>query len=170
MYNLSLHTKQLYQQLKKDISHSSTIYILSSFIMRSGVEVIFDDLKIALNSGADIKILTGDYLYVTQPEALKKLLTLASDQLEIRLWQSSGISFHPKSFLFKHKDEGAIIVGSSNLSRSAITSGVEWNLRMKRQASHRTFDQAVHQFIELFYADETMAINRETIKTYEKKY
>src|SRR5690625_2927594 len=105
MNELSLHTNHLYKQLRKDISHSSTIYILSSFIMRSGVDVIYDDLKIALNSGADVKILTGDYLYVTQPEALRKLLILQSEQLEIRLWQSSGISFHPKSFLFKHKDD-----------------------------------------------------------------
>src|SRR5699024_11926702 len=99
--------------------------------MRSGVDVIYDDLKIALNSYADVKILTGYFLYVTQPEALGKLLSLESEQLEIRLWQSSGISFHPKSFLFKHKDDGAIIVGSSNLSQSALTSGIEWNLRMK---------------------------------------
>jgi len=170
MQNIGLHTQQLYQQLKKDISYSSTIYILSSFVMRSGVEVIFDDLKIALNSGADVKILTGDYLYITQPEALEKLLTLESDQLEVRLWQSSGIAFHPKSFLFKHKDEGAIIVGSSNLSRSALTSGVEWNLRMTRNASKRTFDEAVNHFINLFYADETLEINQETIKTYTEKH
>ena len=170
MKTLSLLTNNLYKQLKEDIQDSTTIYILSSFIMKSGIDIIYDDLKSALEKGADVKILTGDYLYVTQPQALLKLLTLETDNLEIRLWQSNGISFHPKSFIFKHREHGAIIVGSSNLSRSAITTGVEWNLRMERNASKPTFDQAIQQFIKLFYADETIAINKETIKIYDEAY
>lgn len=167
---ITLYTNNLYKQLREDIRKSSSIYILSSFIMKSGIDIIYDDLKISLDKGADIKILTGDYLYVTQPQALEKLLTLESDNLEIRLWRSDGATFHPKSFIFKHREEGAIIVGSSNLSRAALTTGVEWNLRMNRQASKSTFDQSVFQFIKLFYADETIEINRESIKQYEKDY
>ena len=60
---------------------------MTSFIMKSGVEVIFDELQEALNMGADIKILTGDYLYVTQPQALEKL-DLKGNSIEIRLWKS----------------------------------------------------------------------------------
>lgn len=164
MKQLTLYTNNLYKQLREDIRQSSSIYILSSFMMKSGVEVIYDDLQFALDKGADIKILTGDYLYVTQPEALDKLLTLQSDNLELRLWRSNGISFHPKSFMFKHREEGAIIVGSSNLSRSALTTGVEWNVRMTRQYAKSTFDHTIFQFIQLFYADETIGINRESIK------
>lgn len=165
-----LLTNNLYKQLREDIRNSSTIYILSSFMMKSGIDIIYEDLKAALKHGADIKILTGDYLYVTQPQALAKLLTLQTDNLEIRLWRSNGISFHPKSFIFKHQEDGAIIVGSSNLSRSALTTGVEWNLRMMRRAGKSTFDQAIHQFIQLFYADETMEINQESIKIYDNDY
>src|SRR5699024_3455644 len=170
MQSIMLHTNNLFKQIRTDIASSSTIYILSSFIMRSGVDVIYDDLQEALQKGADIKILTGDYLYVTQPQALLQLLTFKSENFEIRLWRSNGVAFHPKSFIFKHREEGAIIVGSSNLSRSALTSGIEWNMRMKRKASMPTFDKAIHQFIELFYAAETMEINHESIKTYDKEY
>lgn len=138
--------------------------------MRSGIEIIFPDLQAALFKGAEIKVLTGDYLYTTQPEALQKLLLLPEGNIEVRLWQSQGISFHPKSFIFKHKKEGAIIVGSSNMSRSALTSGVEWNLRMNRNASKHVFSESMTHFIKLFYADETMAINNESIKLYEDNY
>src|SRR5690606_34021615 len=89
---ITLYTNNLYKQLREDIRKSSSIYILSSFIMKSGIDIIYDDLKISLDKGADIKILTGDYLYVTQPQALEKLLTLESDNLEIRLWRSDGRS------------------------------------------------------------------------------
>lgn len=170
MEDISLNTSNLYKQLREDIRGSSTVYIMASFIMKSGVEVIFDELQEALNMGADIKILTGDYLYVTQPQALEKLIDLKGNSIEIRLWKSGGVSFHPKTYIFKHKDEGAIIVGSSNLSRSALTSGIEWNLRMKRRVSINTFNQAIDLFIEAFYDSRTIEINRESLKTYQKDY
>ncbi|MFD1039355.1 DEAD/DEAH box helicase family protein [Virgibacillus byunsanensis] len=170
MTNITLHTSNLHKQLLEDIQNSSTIYILTSFIMKSGVKVIYDALQDALNNGADIKVLTGDYLYVTQPKALARLLDLEGDNLEIRLWRSNGIAFHPKTYIFKHQEEGAIIVGSSNLSRSALTSGVEWNLRMQRNASIDTFNQSIDLFIEHFYDYQTIEINRESLKSYQTDY
>ncbi|WP_067726905.1 DEAD/DEAH box helicase family protein [Oceanobacillus damuensis] len=170
MTDISLHTSNLHKQLLEDIQNSSTIYVLTSFIMKSGVEVMFNALQDALAKGADVKILTGDYLYVTQPIALKRLLDLQGDNLEIRLWRSNGIAFHPKTYIFKHQEDGAIIVGSSNLSRSALTSGVEWNLRMQRNASIHTFNEAIDLFIESFYDNQTIEINHESLKYYQKYY
>jgi len=167
---ISLHTGQLYREIREAISESSTIYILSSFIMKSGVELIYDVLQDALDFGADVKILTGDYLFVTQPKALDRLLDLKGGNLEIRLWQSNGIAFHPKTYIFKHREKGTLIVGSSNMSRSAYTTGVEWNLQMQRQAADQTFDDAIESFIELFYADRTIEVNRESLKAYQKDY
>ncbi|OZU89633.1 DNA helicase [Virgibacillus indicus] len=170
MADISLHTNDLHKQLVEDINNSSTIYILTSFIMKSGVDVIFDVLQERLKDGADVKILTGDYLYVTQPKALQRLLDLLGDNLEIRLWRSNGISFHPKTYIFKHREEGAIIVGSSNLSLSALTGGIEWNLRMQRNASMETFNKAIELFIESFYDNQTIEINHESLKIYQKNY
>lgn len=170
MEPLSLHTHNLLSQLRGDIRNSSSIYILSSFVMYSGIRAIYDDLHYALAEGADVKILTGDYLYITQPKALQELLTLDSENLEIRLWRSSGVSFHPKSFIFTHRDGGSFIVGSSNLSRSALTTGVEWNLRMHRQASPKVFEEALHHFINLFYDEKTVLINKGTLPNYEDEY
>lgn len=170
MNDILLITQDLHSQIKSDIRKSKTIYILTSFIMRSGIELIYDDLVYALKHEADIKILTGDYLHITQPEALHKLLSLKHPNIDIRMWQSDGISFHPKAYIFNHSDDGAVIVGSSNLSKSALTNGVEWNLRVNRQASEKLFDQSINEYIELFYAPETLQINLETLKTYEESY
>src|SRR5690625_7382162 len=119
--------------------------------MKSGLRIIFNDLNFAAEQGADIKVLTGDYLYITQPEALKRLLELDHENVEIRLWQSGEISFHPKSFIFKHKEDGALIVGSSNMSGSALSHGIERNLRMKGKASKETLVRAVNQILYHFY-------------------
>lgn len=62
------------------------------------------------------------------------------------------------------------MIGSSNLSKSALTSGVEWNLRMVRNAENELFENAIDEFIQLFYADQTMQMNKETLKIYEENY
>lgn len=170
MTDIKLIKSDLHKQIKRDLRQSKTIFILTSFIMESGVKLIFDDLKFALDNQADVKILTGDYLHITQPKALKKLLELKYDNLEIRMWESDGTSFHPKAFIFKHAEDGAVIVGSSNLSRSALKTGVEWNLRMNRSISEAVFIDSVSSFMELFYSNQTRQLNDETIKGYEANY
>ncbi|MFC7063424.1 DEAD/DEAH box helicase family protein [Halobacillus seohaensis] len=167
---MKLHTGQLLEDILSHIEQSSTIYIMTSFIMKSGVEQIFHGLEKAALAGADIKILTGDYLYVTQPQALKRLTDLPDQQVEVRLWQSNGRSFHPKAFLFKYEEQGTLIVGSSNMSKSAFMDGVEWNLSMPRQVSETVYDQSLDEFIHMFQADNTIHINKETVKNYEEQY
>jgi len=46
------------------------------------------------------------------------------------VFQAAQIPFHPKAWMFTFAgDGGALIVGSSNLSRLALTDGIEWNMR-----------------------------------------
>ncbi|PIC85142.1 hypothetical protein CSV72_15245 [Sporosarcina sp. P20a] len=47
---------------------------------------------------------------------------------ELRMIESGGTSFHPKAYLFKSQNGSTVIIGSSNLSRSALTKGIEWNV------------------------------------------
>src|SRR5690606_36667161 len=104
------------------------IYIVTSFVMRSGVALLAPHLKEAAERGAEIKVLAGDYLYVTQPEGLR-LLCGIHPNIEARLWRSRGMSFHPKAYLFDYwNGQGLFIIGSSNFSLSAFRLGVEWNL------------------------------------------
>ncbi|REJ07742.1 DEAD/DEAH box helicase family protein [Halobacillus trueperi] len=170
LQDTKLITNQLVDEVLDYIHQSNTIYILSAFIMKSGVQMLYPALKEAASRGADIKILTGDYLYVTQPEALELLSELPGETVEIRLWQSRGRSFHPKAFMFNTEEDGALIVGSSNLSNSALTNGVEWNLYMQSFLSEDTYEDARNHFIKLFSDDTTMKVNKETIKKYEEKH
>lgn len=60
----------LYYQLKMSIKKAGKIDIIVSFLMESGVRMILKDLKDALGRGAKIRILTGNYLGITQPLSL----------------------------------------------------------------------------------------------------
>lgn len=170
MTKIQLITSRLIDHLITEIDRASSIYILTSFAMKSGVEIIGDALKRAAERGAEIKICTGDYLFVTQPEALHELIHLHRD-IEVRLWQSNGISFHPKAYIFQHNENGILIVGSSNLSRSAITSGIEWNLSMEKESGPEAYNLAITTYIEdIFHNDQTVKVNDETIKIYRENY
>lgn len=84
--------------------------------MKSGVEFLRESLKKAAQRGSDIKICTGGYLFVTQPEALDNLLSI-DDRIQARLWKSNGATFHPKANLFQSEQQDCLFIGSSNLSK-----------------------------------------------------
>ena len=64
------------EHLVREIDRAKSIYILTSFAMKSGVELLREPLKRAAERGADIKICTGDYLFITQPDALSALIDI----------------------------------------------------------------------------------------------
>lgn len=170
MSRIKLITEALLDEISMAIEQSSSIYILTSFVMKSGAELLQEPLKMALARGAEVKICAGDYLYVTQPDALKWLFEL-DERIEVRLWRSNGRSFHPKAYMFQYNEsEGSLVIGSSNLSRSALTSGVEWNLAMASEASRETFQKAIDEFMKLFLDEQTVPVNVETIADYNRLF
>ncbi len=169
MTNIKLITSNLKEELIQGIEKASSIYILTSFVMRSGVQVLKESLKKAVDRGADVKVCTGDYLFITQPDALRELIAI-DERIEVRLWESKGVSFHPKAYILQFQEEGSLIVGSSNLSRSALTTGIEWNIGMDQSIERDTFQEALDQFTKIFYHPQTITVNIETIKSYEKDY
>ncbi|SIQ01601.1 Superfamily II DNA or RNA helicase [Peribacillus simplex] len=167
MSKVQLIISQLGSHLLKQIDSASSICILTSFVMKSGVQYLREALKAAAERGAEIKVCTGDYLFVTQPEALRMLLEIDS-RIEVRLWRSNGVSFHPKAYLFQQENQDSLFVGSSNLSRSALSNGVEWSLSVSDD--EEVFSQGLHLFLETFYSDHTISLNQETLKYYEESY
>lgn len=115
------------------------IDIVVSFVMRSGVDLLYGHLADALNRGATIRLLTTDYLNITDHLALARLADLAADHpesIEIRVFQDPSTSFHPKAYIFRASGSAfaAGFVGSSNLSASGLAGGVEWNLGVRQVA------------------------------------
>ena len=117
--------------------------LLVSFVMKSGFDLIRGGLADALDRGARLRVLTTDYLAVTDPDALARLLDLAELRPDIaatRVFQDPSVSFHPKAYLFS-ADDGSIaevFVGSNNLSASGIAGGIEWAVGVDNSAPFRT--------------------------------
>ncbi|MGG3449629.1 DEAD/DEAH box helicase family protein [Domibacillus aminovorans] len=166
MSKLELITTNLIDTIERLAEEASEIYILTSFVMRSGVKKLLPALQKAANRGTDIHIGTGDYLHITQPDALQ-LFVDKLPEANVRMWQSGGRSFHPKAYLFRMNDEGCVIVGSSNMSASALTGGIEWNVSAD---DSELFETALAEFEAIFYHEHTIPVNMETVKKYRERY
>jgi len=146
MTETRLITHRLVDDLKMLSESSTSMYWITAFAMTSGVKLVLSQLKAASARGCEIKILVGDYLYITQPDALELLLRELPG-IELRLFQSSGQSFHPKAYLFRGNEQNHVIVGSSNLSKSALTGGIEWSLYVPTPLDDALFDVAGEEFM-----------------------
>lgn len=144
-----------------DKSHSVDLAI--AFAMDSGVALIEPWFRDLLARGGRLRIVVGDYLDTTDPTALARLLDL--DGAEPFVFETGGLSFHPKAWLFRAADaRGAAIVGSSNLSQSALTEGVEWNLHSEDAA-----DGVAAAFDELLARSEVKPLTTAWIDEYAKR-
>ena len=98
----------LLYQLELSMLRAVQIDMIVSFLMESGVRMILDDLEQALKRGVKIRILTGNYLGITQPEALCLIKDRLGDRVDLRFYNEKERSFHPKAYIFRRKDLGEI--------------------------------------------------------------
>lgn len=160
---------QLYYQLSRSLRGAESVDIIVSFLMESGVKMIEKDLEKALKRGAKIRILTGNYLGITQPSALYMIKRELGEQIDLRFYNEKNRSFHPKSYIFHYKNYSEIYVGSSNISRSALTSGIEWNYRFRSDSDLESYEKFFCTFEDLFY-NHTIVIDDEELKRYSRNW
>ncbi len=161
-------TNHLYPELKKSFNNVIKIDIIVSFLMESGVRMLLNDLKEVASNGVKISILTGNYLNITQPSALYLLKSELKD-IDLRFYNNSNKSFHPKAYIFHYKDYSKIYIGSSNISRSTLTYGIEWNYCFSSLEDKDSFDRFYHTFIDL-YENHSLIIDEKVLKDYSKSW
>ena len=160
---------QLYYQLIQSIKKADSVDIIVSFLMESGVKMLLEELDNALKRGAKIRILTGNYLGITQPSALYLLKKKLGSRVDMRFYNEKDRSFHPKSYIFHYRGYNDIYIGSSNISRSALTSGIEWNYRFSSVSDPKNYEKFYQAFEELF-EHHSIIIDDEELKRYSQNW
>ncbi|MDP5253007.1 MULTISPECIES: DEAD/DEAH box helicase family protein [unclassified Vibrio] len=181
----------LLPQLRHAINHATEIEIAVSFIQPSGLDLLLPTLVEAierhqtLGTALKLRILTSDYLHITHPIALRSLVALQGDGVEVKIFETpSKTSFHLKSYIFVKSAaseesgsslfEGSAFIGSNNISRTALTDAYEWCLRFDYQPpedseSARQFHRIREQFALLFEHECAKALTDEWIDEYLKR-
>ena len=159
----------LYKRLKESISKAGKIDIIVAFLMESGVRLLVDDFKEAVDKGVLLRILSGNYLNITQPQALYLLKDSLGDKVDLRFYNVPNKSFHPKAYIFEYEDKSEIFIGSSNISHSALTDGIEWNYRICSKTNPEDYSHFKHTFDDLFL-NHSIVVDDNEMRKYSKSW
>jgi len=178
------NNNQLLPALRRALTHATDIEIAVSFIRSTGLNLIFGDLVAALQSEARqvrLSLLTSDYMCITDPKALKKLMLLAERGADVRVFETgSSESFHLKAYIFVRSGQGELIsadafVGSSNISAKALTDGLEWNYHLDYpneadSLAARRIEEVRQQFQQLLQHSQVRKLDYDWIDLYQQRY
>lgn len=147
-------------ELKKEIKSTDRIDLICSFIKWSGLRLIIDELKKRIAKGVDVRVITTVYMRASDKRAIDELQEMGA-KVKVS-YDTRRTRLHAKAWLF-HRETGYSTgyVGSSNLSASAQTDGLEWNVRISKSESPH--------LIEKFEASFESYWNSEEFRTYEQK-
>lgn len=174
------HADPLLPRLLEAIHLADEIELAVAFIKSSGLEVLFPALADAVTArGAGLTVLTSDYLDITDPQALRSLMLLAERGADMRVFETRGlVSFHLKAYIFLRfvngiPSGGAAFIGSSNISKTALTEGLEWNYRIEFSGDpadpvQERFREIQDEYQALLNRPEVIALDYDWIAEYEK--
>lgn len=160
----------LVHKLREALKKAKKVDIIVAFLMESGVKLLKKDIEEAVKNNCQIRILTGNYLGITQPQALYLMKEILGDNVNMAFYKEKNRSFHPKAYIFHYEGgDGEIFVGSSNISNSALTKGIEWNYRLEKSQNEDDFNYFSDSFEDLFL-NESIMLNDEELRRYSKNY
>jgi superfamily II DNA or RNA helicase len=143
--------------------------LVVAFVMVSGLRLLQPQLDAVLDRGGRVRLLTTDYLGVTEKAALEILLARVreyGDRFEVRVHLAEGLSFHPKSYLLAGTGAvGAGFVGSANVSASGLRDGFEWTLETRDTAA---LSQMREAFEQLWISPQSQVLTQALIDDYEQ--
>ena len=136
----------LESELKREIRSSDKIYWLVSFIKWAGIRIFKNELEEFTRSGKQLKVITTSYMGATDAKAVEFLASLPNTEVKLS-YNTQRERLHAKSYLFL-RDTGfhTGYIGSSNLSHSALTSGLEWNLKITSQEIPHIIERSINTF------------------------
>lgn len=115
--------------IDRELADCEEFAISVAFITESGIVPLLQTLKDLERKGIKGRILTTDYLCFSEPKALDKLASLSN--VTLKMYDSrQGMGFHTKGYIFERDGVYRILIGSSNMTQSALTVNQEWNAKI----------------------------------------
>jgi HKD family nuclease len=150
--NRKIPRKKVLSKIITELENCENFYISVAFVTTGGIATLINTFKSLEEKGVKGKILVSQYLNFTQPEALRRLSQFKNINLKIITKENS----HSKGYIFKHSDYYNLIIGSSNLTSSALSTNKEWNMKVSARNSSSIVDKVINEFQDDFEIGEVV--------------
>ena len=145
--------KKVISSIEEELLRCDKFQISVAFITMGGITPLLQTLKELENKGIPGEILTTNYLDFREPKALAKLNDLKNIKLKMYDVESANNGFHTKGYIFKKEEVYRIILGSSNMTNTALTSNIEWNTKIISTEQGEIAQDIVNEFNELWNSE-----------------
>lgn len=161
--------KKVLVSIEEELQRCEEFCISVAFITKSGITPLLQTLKNLEQRNIPGKILTTNYLMFSEPEALEKLAGLKNIELRMYVTNAETGGFHTKGYIFRKEEIYRIIIGSSNMTLSAITKNKEWNTKIVSTEQGELAQAVLQEFDELWQDEHTLAFE-DFIDSYRQDY
>ena len=151
--------RKVLSTIEDELLHCDSFLISVAFITMGGITPLLQTLRTLEDKGIHGKILTTDYLAFSDPKALDKLATFSNIELKMYLVPDSKNGFHTKGYIFQSDEIYKILIGSSNMTNTALTTNREWNTKIVSTKSGEFVSEMLDEFEELWNHPNTYSYN-----------
>lgn len=154
----------LESELKKEILSSDRIDLLVSFIKFKGIIILERELKEFTKRGGKLRVITTTYMGASDYKAIQLLSKVENTEVKIS-YNTGNERLHAKAYLF-YRNTGfhTGYIGSSNFSRSALTDGLEWNIKITTKEVSHIIDKFQKTFDTYWQSNDFVTFNDEVDK------
>lgn len=136
----------LYEELNREVGSADEIDFIISFIKGSGLCTIYNQLSEFTQRGGKLRVLTTTYMGATEWRAVQNLTKLPNTQVKIS-YDTKCARLHAKAYIFRRNSGfSTAFIGSSNLSKAAVSDGLEWNIKVTNQDTPQILSSVSHTF------------------------
>ncbi|MEO3770125.1 DUF3427 domain-containing protein [Micromonospora sp. B9E7] len=123
------HQPRIGHEVNHEMASAESVDLLCAFIKWYGLRIVEPAIRDLISRGGTVRVITTTYLGATDQRALDRLKELGA---EVKVsYETRTTRLHAKAWLFRRANgTTTAYVGSSNLSKTALVDGVEWNVRI----------------------------------------